>query len=1275
MSCWRDIRLVLGVALPLVCLTSLGLAEPPAAAKNGGVKAPPVKSTFQDFDDREDYPNDDALKTILAPISGKILDRRAHRMLLSQITGLFRLSQPWQANSALRFSFLDPKELQLHLWNGENGITLAYYPGFQNTWAAYATHRTGADPKPEQYTLWALDGGRYRRCGIGTLELHWDRGNLVLTRGDLRLLSVPFARPPAEVYLDGTAYVRGLTLVESAGVPPPPAVRPAVYRCDKPAELDWTVDTTPGCSLSPLEDGRVEFAAQARTPAFQADVPVIKPGLYEFVFVVEDPGPGTGVFLGTSDGRQVCRLAFFQNTHRKAAVFGMLEPWNNEAGRWSDPKTRPTPYAASRQWYRLTVGAGVAKLWTSGDGIQWSQIPWHHQGSTDYTLEGACTQVGLYCLPHPQPRSIKLSLIEVRRLEGLMSLASETLMDQVDGPSLTQVDNLGAWEPLVAKSRPDGVSADEWWRACAVRTLSENPKLPLGQVLLDRLLDASLGEPRDPQREIQLLGEAALLMHRDFDRAAERLSTRYEQLGLALARQGYSAPFTAVSRAMLRSPLWTDQPLQVFPTRLLRHELFLKLGQNRFEEVQGLCEQIRFWNRGGGREADALPWIDELRRAVVKHLVYWAETQAAGRPPKEAGQQAVGPSPWRHPLVVNSSKEGYNLFGEFAAALEGQTYREACQILSSTAQTEGLGLLPDRKDRRLWVSLPVAIELAMRDHSALRQAMEEGFGSLGQLRFKKATSQGDAKGVASITVQFYGTQAARDAHLWLGDRMLAAGRFAEACGHYEQAAGGGSTELRDSLLARQRLAAGLMGRDAGQPPKEAVEIGAARLSSSQFEQLIGQLRGARQGNGPNATSDRDSIPGFAPGFYASRQVATLESPQLGQAWLPDRVRDWMGRETPLDWVSRQTAATIAGGQVFVSNQTDQFAFDLETGRQDWVQRGPAIDRQWPLVRMRPVVTQGRVLVRRLVEVDPELACFRSADGRLLWSVKPDGCVASDPLLLGDKLFVLSVSQEPGERLVLWLTGLDMSSGRVCSRAAVAEFFDMWQHHLPVAAVVVEDKIVAIGGGAAVCCDCLGNVQWIRRQIWTLPPRNDANVAQAWFEQSLEPPVVNAGRVYLMQPGSWCAECVELQTGRLVWRRAVAEATRLAGVTQGRLIAESTDGVTALDVTTGKPAWFHATRSPLETRGCAGGEAVLYLQRMEVEGLNPRYLITWLDPDSGQVLEKAALDTPDDPQPLCGPVITGQDRLLALFASAGNPKKRLILELLPAKAERSGGNGR
>ncbi len=169
-------------------------------------------------------------------------------------------------------------------------------------------------------------------------------------------------------------------------------------------------------------------------------------------------------------------------------------------------------------------------------------------------------------------------------------------------------------------------------------------------------------------------------------------------------------------------------------------------------------------------------------------MIDWADALARAQFPKQPGRSGLASPPdWRHPLLVELSKEGYNVLAEFRAALDGHAYRDACQIISTSAENGMLGMLPDARDPELLVSLPGAVALAMRDHPGLRTTMSQQFGALGRLRIRQAIAANNVAAVEAATIQFLGTEAAAEAHLWLADRSLASGAFAHALGQYRQA--------------------------------------------------------------------------------------------------------------------------------------------------------------------------------------------------------------------------------------------------------------------------------------------------------------------------------------------------------------------------------------------------------------------------------------------------------------------------------------------------------
>lgn len=1249
---------VLAGTLSTLLTPIFGLAAPPEPAG-----PPPFEEVcFGDFDDRQGYPTPAELRQTLGRVSGRPgeISETSKRLRMgdrriSYLSGVFRLKPRWKEQTTLRLSLIDPGLFQLHFWRGRQGVTLRYCPPAVNTWGAYRTTRRGSDPRPSTFADWALDCGRYRRAGLGTFEVRYHHGNLVLTRGDLRLLSVPLEGLPTEVYLEGKALVRGILIYRSTGGPRPPPPSPVVLRVPKPAEQIWQTELPEGATFEKLPDGAVELSAGVSAAAGQAGLPIPGPGLYEYIFELEEPDVGTGVFLGSRDGVQLARFAFYRDTTTGRTTFAYLGPHLEATELEFNFDRAMVPYAGKHQWVRLTLGGGVMKCWTTGDGVHWSQSIW-----SPLAVQGAVQQVGLYCIRTRQKRSIRLRSLEVRRLEALSSLAPEAIQQRV-GP-FAHAATLEEWDSWVAESRPPDVPPGVWRRACLLRTLAQNPYFSLGGKLIHRLLDEVLSKTDDLPSQLSLLDEAAVLIHGLDPEGSRPFDRHYEQLGLRLLRAGHPDPLGLVSAAVLRTPIWNHDRQNPWPDGLLAHMLLAQAAEDRVTEVEKLLDRLEYWTQPDRLESGRPPWGGE-----VQHLVDWAEFQLGRRREEaRAGRPAAVPPSWRDPLLERLSKEGYNVLAEFQAAIDAGAHRAACQIIATSADPGVAGLLPDAKDHRLLVSLPTAVELAMQRVPALRRAMQEHYGPLGQLRLSKAIADDDPAAATATTLQFCGTTAAAEAHAWLGDCELSSGRSALAVGHYQRALQGVAAEQHAGLHARLRLAGAMEGRDVGEPVKTTVEIGGTRISAAKFEQMVQQIRAAnrrpemadRAEGGSNAVLDRD--------LHADRYEAKSWAEVGGEGIQ----RPSNTPERGLDWAARQIAVALTGRQMIVHNQVELAAFDLPTGRRQWTRPQDLTHGQsrWPAVGMRPVVSKTRVVVRRPTDHAAELACFDVRDGKPIWSSQPSDYVASDPLLIGQDLFALTVVKDEGRKLSLQLAEFDFLSGRLRREVPLAEFDDLWEGDLPCRVTEADGRIVVTAAGCVVCCDLGGQVQWIRRQIWIPPPAGHHAGAGKWLQRRHQPPLVADGRVYATQPGVWNVECLDLQTGRLLWRKAVPELTGLLGRIGERLIVETTEGLLAKHCLSGETLWHHDAENRLEAHLCSERLGVVYvrLEPGDDPAQNPHLVLVRLDPASGRTQATAVFNAPQHKEPLFGPLVTDGRRSWGLLASAQHPAKREILELTPLR---------
>ena len=223
------------------------------------------------------------------------------------------------------------------------------------------------------------------------------------------------------------------------------------------------------------------------------------------------------------------------------------------------------------------------------------------------------------------------------------------------------------------------------------------------------------------------------------------------------------------------------------------------------------------------------------------------------------------------------------------------------------------------------MSLAGSVDLAIREHPPLKQAMNEHFGQRGRLRVRQAVAEGDVVALEAAVMQFSGTEAAAEAQLWLGDRAFAGGDFARALGLYGAAKTGNLAP--GPIDARVRLAGAMLGRDLGQPVKESVVLGELKLIAAEFEKLVTEMLKEYGDVASLATSGDQPFAAPSPARFEAKRWAEITG-DLGRD--PQNIP-----HADLDWVGRQLAATVAGDLLLVSNRFQLAAYELSSGNRKW----------------------------------------------------------------------------------------------------------------------------------------------------------------------------------------------------------------------------------------------------------------------------------------------------------------------------------------------------
>ena len=1228
-----------------------------AAAPDENHSPPPFAAAcFDDFSDRQPYPTVEDVRRWLAPAGQpdarnelEMIPYRlhSHSRSLCRFSGLFRLGETWQSDSVLRISLLSEKRLKFYFWNGQLGVSLWHMPESYRCWAGFGAQRDGKTPQPTVTQLLATDNERYRRLGLGTVEIRFQDNKLVLSRGEFVLLVVPFSGLPQEVYLEGSGVVRGIEMARSGPAPlPQPTLRPTILQAARPADLDFAPVLPPGAQIQRLTDGRIQLDKPAKGSLAVAKLLDCPDGLFEVIAELEDFDAGTGLSLCDEEGKEIGRFGFFRHKETGQVVFGPIPAWHNTAESVEELAKRPARTAHRHQWIRLVAAGGLLTAWTSGDGVHWS---WPGGGSV--AIPGPCRQIGLYCLAGEPARSIKLRAVELRRFVHVPALASAALVDRV--PALAAVDKLESWDAAVAKLRPKDIAADEWRRACILRSVQQNLSKAVCQPLLHRLVAEAIDQPGPIEDKLGLIDETALLSEYIEWLPSSPFADYFAAIERQLIAAGDPAPFSRMFPAMVNLPYFRYITLNVFPSQAISLELLDAAYRDRWPAVADLDRRLRYYGAMSYAQRQASPCGEK-----VDHLLRWAEDQLVRRGLQPSDEsRAAAAAFFRNPLIEIINKETYNFLSEFRAALAAEAYRDACQLISHFDQTNTAGVVPVERDSALSVSLPVAIELALRDTPPLRAAMEEQVGPLGQLRIRQSLADGDTAAVQAATVQFRGTKAATEARLWLADRAFSSGAFHEAVSHYRDTLPYLTDEQRPQTVARLRLAGAMLGRDVGRAPTEAIDIGGTRIEPAAFERLVADQRKQRAKSAPDP---------LASGLSRCPPVGKYRlKPPLALGLRPVRRPEGVPFA---DWYNRQLGTAVSVSTLIVANPVQMAAFDTATDKGRWQARAEPAGTPPPLVAMTPVVLGRWLVARRAVDNATELVAIDVDNGGLAWRQSPPGRLASDPFAVGRRLFALTIEADGAGRTTLASIELDPFTGRLLRTAPLLDLRDTMPQSIQAAVTTVNDNLIITAGGYVLCADLDGRLRWRRQQLSIRAPSDEYVKAPEWFAQRHAPALADESYVYASQPGMFGIECLDLATGRLVWRAAIFDMLGLVGRDNGDVIVETHSGFWALDSETGKTSWRHmaADRSAARLLGSPGGLLYVATAQPADDKAPRRASLVWVDTETGQTAGECELTTFTADESL-GPFLTvGNRQWIILTRRSGEMAEAALAEIVERK---------
>lgn len=1270
-------------------------ANPPAAPSDAAPPPPPWQTAldvelpapafapqcWEGFDMSVALPTRQSLQAWFETVPGHGLrwsDTRVPAGVCATFEGVMRLKAPLGEDRVLRLAIDNFPRLQLHFFSGRTGVTLVW-ANDDPRWSAYSVTRESEHALPNAWRLAATDGGRSRRAefrAAGAWELRYRDGYLVINRGDIVLLRVPFAETPRDVYFQGRATFYGLALARSVDGPPVAPQWPD--EAPLPPQNEATTLPPPDQWARSLEDstrwlktteGEWRLETDGAKSRGWAAVALPRVGLHEIIVRWRNPSIGAGLFLGTEKDppQQVLRVVQDKRSGQRALA------WCGNDDRIETTLPNPVesiaPLTHDSPWIRFVVGCGLLRAWQSGDGMHWVELPQLARLGTR-----GLTHLGMHHVGAQKPATQAIAQIWTRPLAALTQSADASLV--VDSSALLAATDFANWERAADQGRPQSAGERAWTRACAAATLAAGTNGNWNAAVLERWLDAL--EPDLPlENRFAIYQEAATLLDiPDGGGSGVNLAARYRRAGWDAFLRDSAPPVSAVRPAIQRASMHVRQNDLAFETRSVRAELLMYLYAGRWSETIELVRQLRFFHQQA--QTPVLDWADAVARRATPGPD--APGNAASASPPGAVKSAAGPARrrrsgdsgrlkegWQPLLYEELGKETYNALAELDGLLAADAFDDAARLVTQLNPSQVQGLAPLDADDELLASLPTAVSWFAAEHPALRDAVRAKFNNLAPLRMRPAMLTGEPSEVELAALQFAGTAAAAEGHRWLGDRALASGVFPAARAAYRRALSGTPDAQRMALESRLRLVNALLGEDYGTAPQQPVVFGAHTMSVGDFESLVADARQRAQ-QGKRVTAERRPE-ALAP--RTPRPAAALEPQPRGMVDGPvgerpqEEVTRWLDR-LEVDWAGRQLGWTLDGDTLYVNNRFHIAAYQLATGQRLWQTAVPESkkvprSRDWSLVAMTPRIDGNRIYARILYGDGPLLGCWDAATGQNVWLADQLQGVhaASDPWVFQDRLLVFTVTRTENSDALLRLATFDALTGELLGQADVLQMRSSWYARHCCETTLADDMLIASLGGAIAACDLRGQVRWVRRQV-TLPSEEDGE----WVLQAIEAPLVQGDRLYSAQPGVRALDCIDLETGRRRWRAFIPDLRRLVAVLEDRLIVATDRGLEARGARDGARLWEHEVRRPLWGCLAGGPHGVIYSQTSPPDNekkLTPE--LVWLDPATGLPRAACSLPTLADPAPRLGPLVPYGERFMVFYGRGQAEPKRELLELI------------
>lgn len=1177
----------------------------------------------------------------------------------TRMKGWFRLKGKLPTQAALRFEMSDIHRVRFHFYCGNQGVTIVRHQHDYSPWYAYAMTAGDDGIQPKNLLLQANDGYREHRGPARhyrPVSFFFDdtTSELVFYRGDVEVIRTPLPSVPDRIYVEGESIIRRMNLWPLQSLPEAQPDYPQQVAIDRTADLPWQSKLAEQASLEKNADGTLSLVSENPETHSWTCVPIPGYGIRLVELELTGVDRSHGVFLA-QPGKKPTEgqpaevpapqdgLVFNKNrrTDEQYARFSYIWDSGHEVDR--QPLEHPAAQVSDHVWVRLLAGGGQIRGWISLDGKHWALL-----AGEDNDTKGTYNHVGISAAKVEGNHRLTIQKMVVRELPGLTRLFPKEHWEKVDQVSWKELgESPYASEPFTL---PDGSKLPADLATRLRRYSCTSSSYDHMTTLCEEAIQAAPGnaEKRQVIKDMLALTRTWPLDYHEkrfISWSEERLGKLFEEQLPSPDRQDYAA----FRRELLNLPTMNRDPMGYFSQERFNAEILMAIQQERWNDILDACETMRrYYVYDSRKMRSEFPIINWAGGIAVRH---------SNRVNQDTDYLTEGRSTTL--LVEDLSKEAYNISAELNAALESDAIADACRLITQIPESAAEGLAPSGRDPDHLFSVTAAIQMAVQNHEALKHQMEKEHADLAQLRVNSAIQRGDRKIVELVTLQFFDTQAAAEAHLWLGDQATSAGDFATSLQHYIKAARSADGELKSKIDARLLMLGHLPSGD--QPePNGAISIGSTTLSANSLVNETAVIRSTQAAQQEVAGADTHPSANAAWPEKASIQSTNFV---LKGSWgreqdrIPTAVRD-----SRVDWHGKALGMTTSGDHAYLCNRFELWKLDLKNQKELWKRSEKDKDRgkahAYPYANCVPLLVGDMVVTRMLHEKGFALYGFDRETGDQRWATNLDDqmVLATDPVSVQGRVLIVTLREVSQSTYAVRLSRVDLSTGEILDSHPLFRIRDTWFDRGIGHVVAHREQLLIDLGGVLASCDISGHLQWVRKQL-TFPQRADSR----WAGQQMSDIEILGNQAISFHAGTLRLECFDVATGTLRWTMPGTDVQSIELLDDETLLVEQPDQWLLVAADSGKVTSTVAKPENLISwhRTQSGLIGLTHVRPTEKDQ-KPMIQVVRLDPGSGEVSPLQTLEISGEERPAAGPLFYGPEKWFLWLNDDQNKDERKLM---------------